>query len=67
VRRNPVACKRSIPLSSSSTTTSARASFSTPAEEHPLVLFFDDYERTDEFLDPWLRASLSVYQRSSAS
>jgi len=37
------------------------------AEEHPLVLFFDDYVRTGEFLDPWLRASPSVYQRSSAS
>ena len=28
------------------------------AERHPLVLFFDTYERTGEFLDAWLRDSL---------
>jgi len=28
------------------------------AEEHPLALFFDTYERTGRFLDAWLRALL---------
>ena len=28
------------------------------AEKHPLAFFFDAYERTESFLDPWLRALL---------